>query len=328
VRWLVIVLGLVAVPVLAHPLAPSVLELHETGGGRVDVAWKTTLFRSPGSDPEPLLPGRCRAATGRVTTTEATDTRTRWTVECGASGLVGGAIGIADAGGPLGSPAPSAVVRITLADGRVMEGIVSPDHPFPVPARPDPLALARGAASLGFRHVLRAPDHLLFLLGLFLLAGTGRRLVATIAAFVLAHSLTLTLATVGVIGDPVPLVDAAVAASVLVVAVELARRPAPPTLVGRHPWATATVFGLLHGLAFASALRAAGSPSSGEPLALLAFNAGIEAGQLAFVLALVGLRRGAASVTRRLPWMRWLPVYAMGSLAVLWSIERAAALLR
>jgi hydrogenase/urease accessory protein HupE len=324
VRWLAIVLGLVGAPVLAHPLAPSVLELHEMGGGRVDVAWKTTLFRAPGSAPEPLLPSRCRDATGRVTTTEAGDTRARWTVECGPSGLVGGAIGIIDPG----SPAPSAVVRITLADGRVMEGVVSPEHPFTVPARPDPLALACGSVLLGFRHVLHAPDHLLFLLGLVLLAGTGRRLLATIAAFVLAHSLTLTLATVGAIGDPVPLVDVAVAASVLVVAVELARRPAPPTLVGRHLWATATVFGLLHGLAFASALRAAGSPTGDEPLALLGFNAGIEAGQLAFVVAVVGLRRAAAAFTRRLPWMRWLPIYAMGSFAVFWSLERAAALLR
>jgi hydrogenase/urease accessory protein HupE len=333
VRWLAIVLGLVGAPALAHPLAPSLLDLRESAGGRVEVAWKTTLFRAPGSDPEPLLPSRCQAATARVTTTEAADTRARWTVDCGAPGLVGGAVGIADSASPEGGPAPSAVVRIALADGRVLEGVVSPDHPFIVPARLQPLVLARASTLRGVRHVLRAPDHLLFLLGLVLLAGTGRRLLATVAAFVLAHSLTLTLATVGAIAGPAPLVDTAIAASVLVVAVELARRPRPPTLIGRHPWATATVFGLLHGLAFAAALREAGSPTRTDPLALLGFNAGIEAAQLAFVLAVVGVRRASASLAPRLPacackWIRWVPVYAMGSLAVFWSIERAAALLR
>jgi len=324
VRWLAIVLALVETLALAHPLAPSVLELREAAGGRVGVAWKTPLLRAPGSDPEPVLPAHCRAPSGRVTTTEGGGRLSRWTVDCGASGIAGGTVGIADPGGP----APSAVVRITLADGRRLEGLASPDHPFAVPVQPNPLALARGFAFLGFAHTLRAADHLLFLLGLVLLGGTGRRLLATIVAFILAHSVTLTLATLGVLADPAPLVAAAIAASVLVLAVELARRPAPPSLVGRHPWATATGFGLIHGLAFASAFRKAGLPAGNDPLALLGFNAGIEAAQLGFVLAVVGLRRGAASLAGRLPWVRWVPVYAMGSLAVFWSIERAAALFR
>jgi hydrogenase/urease accessory protein HupE len=187
--------------------------------------------------------------------------------------------------------------------------------------------LVRDGVWRGFTYVLRAPDHLLFLLGLVLLGGTGRRLAATVAAFVVAHSVTLTLATLGVIAEPAPLVAAAIAASVLVLALELARRPAPPTLVGRHPWATAAAFGLIHGMGFAVALRKAGLPGGADPLGLLAFNAGLEVGQLAFVLGALALRRAATLLGIRRPWLGRVPAYAMGSLAVLWSLERAAALL-
>lgn len=327
-RWLPIVLGLVAAMVQAHPLAPSVLELRETGGGRVDVTWKTTLFRAPGSDPEPVLPARCRAATTRVTTTEAADTLARWTIDCGPAGIVGGAIGVEDAGTAVGNPPPSAVVRVALADGRDLETVIAPDRPFVVPVRLRPLVLAATSAALGCGHALRAFDHLLVLLGLVMVARAGRRLLVTVAAFVLAHSLTLTLATVGAIDNPGPIVDTTIAATVLILAVELARRPGPPSLVGRYPWVTATAFGLLHGLAFAAMLRAAGSPSDTDPLALLGFDVGIAGAQGAAVVAVVALRGAAASLARRKPWIRWIPAYTMGSLAVFWSIERAAALWR
>jgi hydrogenase/urease accessory protein HupE len=324
VRWLGLVLVLAGTPALAHPLAPSVLELRETGGGRVGVTWKTPLLRADGSNPAPLLPARCVVASPPVVTTEGLGRVSRWAVDCGTSGLAGTTIGVADPG----SPAPSAVVRITRADGRVLESLVVPERPLAVPLDPSALALARDAGRRGLTHVLRAGDHLLFLLGLVLLGGSGRRLAATVAAFVVAHSVTLTLATLGVIAEPAPVVAAAIAASILVLALELARRPAPPTVVGRYPWMTAAVFGLIHGLGFALALRKAGLPGDVEPLALLAFNAGLEAGQLGFVLGVLALRRGADSLAIGWPWLGRVPAYAMGSLAVLWSLERAAALLR
>jgi hydrogenase/urease accessory protein HupE len=318
------VLLLAATRALAHPLAPSVLELRETGGGRVAVAWKTPLLRAIGSDPEPRLPAHCVVASPRVGTIEGTGRVSRWTIDCGTSGLAGATIGVTDRG----SPAPSAVVRITRADGRVVESLVIPERPLTVPVEPSAPALVRDAAWRGFTHVLRAADHLVFLLGLVLLGGSGRRLVATVAAFVVAHSVTLTLATLGVIAEPAPAVAAAIAASVLVLALELVRRPAPPTVVGRYPWATAAVFGLVHGLGFAIALREAGLPEDTDPLALLAFHAGLETGQLVFVCAVLALRRGAGSLAIDRPWLGRLPAYTMGSLAVLWSLERAAALLR
>ena len=91
----------------------------------------------------------------------------------------------------------------------------------------------------------------------------------------------------------------------------------------------AAAFGLLHGLGFAAALREAGLPAGEIPLALLSFNLGIEVGQLAFVLAVLALRRALRTLIVRLPgWVEWVPVYAMGSLAGYWWLDRLIALVR
>jgi HupE/UreJ protein len=162
-----------------------------------------------------------------------------------------------------------------------------------------------------------------------LLAGATRRLLATVSAFTLGHSVTLSLAALGMVDFPPRAIEVAIAASVLLLAVELARRPAAPTLMRRRPWAMAAAFGLLHGLGFAGALREAGLPAGEIPLALLSFNIGIELGQVAFVLAVLALGRAAARPVERIPaWLRRVPVYGMGSLAGYWWLERALALVR
>jgi hypothetical protein len=161
---------------------------------------------------------------------------------------------------------------------------------------------------------------------LLLVEGT-RALVATISAFTVGHSVTLTLAVLGVTSVPQAPVEVLIAASVFVLAVELAR-PAGPDYLRRKPWTMAFVFGLLHGLGFAGMLSAAGLPSGAVPLALAFFNIGIELGQLAFVAVVVlGLRAMSAVAFAAPPWCRTAVVYAMGSLAAYWMIERAAPLL-
>src|SRR3989454_624048 len=140
---------------------------------------------------------------------------------------------------------------------------------------------------------------------------------------------SLSLAALGLVDVPARLIEVAIATSVLALAVELAREPAAPTLMRRHPWAMAVAFGLLHGLGFAAALRDAGLPAGEIPLALLSFNVGIEVGQVLFVLAVLGLGRVAARLPARTPaWAGRASVYGMGSLAGYWWLERALALLR
>jgi hydrogenase/urease accessory protein HupE len=310
----------------AHPLAPSVLELRETGRGRAEVGWKTPLVRPRDAAFEPVLPARCHAVGPRTVGEEGGGVWTRWTVDCGPGGLVGEDIGVA---GP-GSLALAALVRVTLADGRLVQGVVSPGHPvLTVPPHPRALDVARDYLRLGVAHILGGPDHLLFVFGLVLLAGTARRLLATVSAFTLGHSVTLSLAALGIVDFPSGPIEVAIAASVLALAVELARRPATPTLMRRHPWAMAAAFGLLHGLGFAGALREAGLPAGEIPMALLSFNAGIEVGQMTFVAGVLAIGRAARHVPARMPhWARSVPVYGMGSLAGYWWLERVIAVMR
>ncbi len=319
-----LVLGLGSA-VLAHPLAPCVLEIRETAGGRAEVGWKTPLARPRGAELEPVLPPRCRTLSAPTVTQEGGGIWTRWTVDCGSAGLVGERVGVS---GP-GSVVLAALVRVTLADGRLVQGVASPGHLLiAVPPRPRALDVMRDYWRLGVAHILTGPDHLLFVFGLVLLAGTTRRLLATVSAFTLGHSITLTLAALGFVDVPSGPIEVAIAASVLALAVELARPPGP-TLIRRRPWLMAGAFGLLHGLGFAAALREAGLPAGEIPLALFSFNLGIEAGQVGFVLGVLALRRSVGTLIERLPgWLERVPIYAMGSLAGYWWLDRLIAWIR
>jgi hydrogenase/urease accessory protein HupE len=187
-----------------------------------------------------------------------------------------------------------------------------------IPDREAHLGLASRYVALGVEHILSGYDHLLFVFGLLLLAVDLRALIATITAFTLGHSVTLTLAALDVARVPAAPVEVLIAFSIFVLAVELARidPTRDATFARRRPWLMALVFGFLHGLGFAGTLRAAGLPAGAVPTALFGFNVGIELGQLAFVLTVLAISA----------WTHALPAYAIGSLAACWMIERARAL--
>lgn len=173
---------------------------------------------------------------------------------------------------------------------------------------------------LGIEHILTGFDHLLFVIALTLLVASRAALLATITAFTLAHSLTLSATALGTVSVPAPPVEAAIALSIVFVCTECLR-PAH-SLTRRAPWLVAFAFGLLHGLGFASALLAIGLPEQHIPTSLLCFNLGVEVGQLAVVAAVVFLKGlwprwklGSGRLARAL-------VYAMGGLAAFWCIER------
>jgi hydrogenase/urease accessory protein HupE len=185
----------------------------------------------------------------------------------------------------------------------------------------------RTYVQLGLEHILSGLDHLLFVLCLVLLVQGGWRVMQTITAFTVAHSVTLGLAALGLVRVPQPPVEAVIALSILLLASELAGQQAGrPGLTRRFPWSVALGCGLLHGLGFAGALTDVGLPEGDVYLALFGFNLGVELGQLLFVgllLALMGL-------LRRLPvvgpaWIRGVPAYGIGSLAAFWTLQRIAA---
>jgi hydrogenase/urease accessory protein HupE len=310
-----------APPAAAHPLAPSLLELRELGGGRYAVRWKTSLYQPAGARPEPRLPETCRRLDDPVTTRDGTAVEERFHVDCGVRELAGQDIGVAG----LDTSRTSALVRIVFADGRVVRSLVDSGSPsLTVPERESRIDVARRTFLLGVEHLLTGFDHLLFLLGLCLIV-TGRKpLVLTITAFTLGHSVTLSLATLGFVRFPSSLAEAAIALSIVILAAEIVRQPArPDSWLRRRPWRIAFAFGLLHGLGFAGALAEIGLPANEIPLSLLSFNLGIEVGQLLFVGALLALARLAGPVLDALPAaIVRLPAYAIGSLAAFWVFER------
>lgn len=177
---------------------------------------------------------------------------------------------------------------------------------------------------LGIEHIFTGYDHLLFVLALTLLVRQGRRLVATITAFTIAHSVTLACAALGWLRLPAAAVEAEIALSIVLVCAECLRPPG--SLTQRFPWLVSFLFGLLHGLGFASALLEIGLPKDHVPLALLFFNVGVELGQLAVIGVFLGLGFLAVRLIKRSSWYLRTLVYAMGTLAAFWSIERAVAL--
>ncbi len=172
-------------------------------------------------------------------------------------------------------------------------------------------------------------DHLLFLLTLLLIVEGIWPLLKTVTAFTVAHSLTLGLATLGIVHVPQAPTEAVISLSIVLLAVEVVRKYAGQfTLSERYPWVIAFTFGLVHGLGFAGALSEIGVPQNEVPLALLMFNLGVETGQVLFVIAvsmlLAGLHklhsRSALAVGRAAP-------YVIGGVAAFWTIQRVGSFL-
>jgi hypothetical protein len=222
------------------------------------------------------------------------------------------------------------LVRIERQDGASSTHRLTPAAPSVVlTGAPDGTAVAATYLRLGVEHILLGFDHLLFVLALLILVGPTRRLIGTVTAFTVAHSLTLAAATLGLVHVPSAPVEATIALSIAFVAAEIVHaRQGRVSLTEQRPWIVAFAFGLLHGLGFAGALAAVGLPPRAIPVALLFFNVGVEVGQLLFIGAVLAV--GAVVRRLALPWPAWawrLAPWGIGTLAAYWTIERVAAFL-
>jgi hydrogenase/urease accessory protein HupE len=304
-------LALVSGSARSHELDSASLSLKELDAGSFAVRWHAssrTLNEDLGA--AAVFPKACRLEPARLV--------------CGASGLVG-EIAFPWLDGTL----TRVVVDVEWRNGTRLLRVASPASPsvrvYGVPAT-GLRALAPivvDYTSLGIEHILTGFDHLLFVVALTLLVGRRRQLLATITAFTLAHSVSLALTVVGFVHVPSPPVEASIALSIVLVCGECLR-PAG-SLTARAPWAVA--FALLHGLGFASALLDLGVPEQHVPTALVCFNLGVELGQLAIIAVVLGLRWLVRRLDLARGWMRPGVVYAMGSLAAFWSIDRVRAVL-
>ena len=312
----------------AHEVRPAYLELKETAPGQYSVLWRTPVLSGMRLPVVLKLPEDARNLKEPVVQ-ELTDSlvERRW-IDAAPAGLAGKRIEFPG----LQFTITDALVRVQLLDGRSWTRIVRPSQPWmEIEAAPSGLKVAGAYLQLGIEHILGGVDHLLFVLALMLLVTGWKRLVATITAFTVAHSITLAAATLGFVAVPGPPVEACIALSIVFVAVEIVRaREGNPGMAQRWPWVVAFTFGLLHGFGFAGALSEVGLPQNAIPLALAFFNIGVELGQLAFIAFVLAVIAVGVKVTHRVrvprpAWAWRVPPYAIGSLAAFWVIQRLAA---
>ena len=325
VAGLLLVFGCWCLPAAAHEVRPAYLQLTETQPGIFSILWKVPARGDRVLSIHAALPPSCQALKPPTPILLSGTQLTRWTVDCGAKGLEGTAIRIEG----LNATMIDTLVRIELLSGVVVSRILRPDSPTLVVTTRGGVALA-DYVHLGIEHILLGIDHLLFVLGLLLIVRGKWRLVKTITAFTLAHSITLALATLNIMQVPQAPVEAVIALSIVFLATELAKpRGESLDLTFRFPWIVAFVFGLLHGFGFAGALREVGLPQTDIPLALLLFNGGVEIGQLIFVVAFFAAGWLIHRLTETLPsWLTPATAYGIGSVSSYWLIERVVGMFR
>jgi hydrogenase/urease accessory protein HupE len=304
----------------AHEIRPAYLQITQVGESEYDILWKVPARGDLVPDISPVFPSGMSVEIVGLPVLSAGAARTTYkgfsTVD-----LHGKFIGLSG----LSNTLIDCLVRIEFLDGDEYTLLLQADQPTAlIPVRSGLMQVAATYFRLGVEHILLGFDHLLFVLALLIITRGLTRLVKTITAFTVAHSMTLSLASLGFIGLPAAPVEAVIALSIVFLAVEIVHHQSGRDgWAMRFPWIVAFAFGLLHGLGFAGALAEIGLPQHAVPAALLFFNIGVEAGQLLFIsvvlLLLWGLKRWRFP---QLASVQWLPPYAIGSVAAFWLIVR------
>jgi hydrogenase/urease accessory protein HupE len=317
--WLVSLLAVVAVlsaaPARAHEMSMAEMEVRETAAGEFMWQWSATNDKRPmGDDLKPHWPEACKGDANFV--------------HCGSAGMKG-TLSIEG----VGQRYSAALVKIVWLDGQSHVYTITSAQPSvqlygSADDRRGSGEIARAYTILGVQHILSGIDHLLFVASLLFLVGFRRRLIGTITAFTVAHSITLACSAFGWLTLRPPPVEASIAMSIVLVASEALRND--DSLARRVPALVSFLFGLVHGLGFAGALKDIGLPQTHLPLALLTFNVGVELGQLMMVLlAYLVVDRLPRLIPRLQAWFgqsRRPVLYAIGVVAVYWSFQRIAAI--
>ena len=295
--------------VKAHELSMAEMDVRQLSPEQFVWHWTASGKQPAHQELTPRWPEGCTAQDSTLT--------------CGPGGLAGT---LAIDG--VGQRYSAAMVKVNWLDGqsRVYTITSSQPHVNLYGAADDPRGMgeiARAYGLLGIEHILSGFDHLAFVICLLFLVGFNKRLLWTITAFTAAHSLTLALSALGWLVLRPPPVEATIALSILLVASEALHQR--PTWSRRWPAAVAFLFGLVHGLGFAGALKDIGLPANHLSVALLSFNLGVEAGQL-LVLALAFVGWKLLARLPRLDHARAPALYVLGALAAYWSIGRVMAL--
>jgi hydrogenase/urease accessory protein HupE len=307
---LMLVLAVLGGAASAHEMSMAEMQVREVARG--EFFWQWTANEKGGAAGEVLTPSwpeGCQAE-GNV-------------VHCGPASMTG----VLSMGG-VGKAYSAALVKVYWLDGQFRVYTLTSAQPSVhlYGSADDKRGLGEIASAytmLGIEHILSGIDHLLFVIGLLFLVGFNRRLLWTITAFTAAHSLTLASSALGFLVLRSPPVEASIALSIVLVAVESLRKD--QTLSRRWPALVAFLFGLVHGLGFAGALKEIGLPEQHMLVALLTFNVGVEIGQLMTVAAAWAVWR-ALSGWPKLALARTAALYGIGTMASFWAWSRVAAI--
>jgi hydrogenase/urease accessory protein HupE len=322
--WCALLAPLLILPLAAraHEVRPAYLQVEEVAAGEFNVLWKqpangTLALHLEPRITNPLLDGK---PSGEFTANSFVVRR--WDhVHVATSSFDGATIHIEGLEGSI----TDALIDVSFLSGQEIQAVLRPDSAsLKLELKGTGKAAVPAYLGLGIEHILTGYDHLCFVLGLVLLIRNRLKLLKTITAFTIAHSITLAIAALGIVHPSAPVIESLVAFSIVFVAVELVHYwQGRDVLTVRYPWLISFTFGLLHGFAFAGSLADIGLPQHNVPAALLLFNCGVEVGQLVFV----GVVLSALWALRRLPRpllarARWVTPYAVGTLATYWMLER------
>jgi len=327
----VLLTGLLAtVSAGADEIRPALLDIKQQPTGLYDVTWKVPTRGNQVLAIAPVLPDSLELFGSTAVETVAGARIERSTYRNKADSLTGKTISIA------GLPASQTdvLLLIQFQHGGSHSAILRPAAPsFMIPSAPSAWQVAGDYWRMGTVHILEGVDHLLFVLALLLIVSGFGPLLKAVTAFTVAHSITLALATLGMVHVPAAPTEAIIALSILFLASEIVHKHNGQIgLTERYPWLIAFLFGLFHGLGFAGALSEIGVPKNDVPLALLTFNLGVETGQLLFIAVVLGIMALVRHLCRRLslsaPAGAWrIAPYAIGSIAAFWTIQRVMSFL-
>ena len=319
--WLAALLVLFCIaPAHADELRPGYLEFTQADQTDWSLVWKSPIKGGLTPQTQPILPDGCSVKDEpRKALVNATLVST-YDVKC-TGAVAGKRIGLSN----METAQTDILVRVAMLDRPVQAmRFTAANSVAEIAEKPSGWMVAQTYFVTGIEHILFGFDHLLFVIALVLLLGGAWTVAKAVTAFTVAHSITLIGTTLGFFGLPQRPVEAVIALSIIFLAVEIIKRkPGKPRLSERAPWIIAFLFGLIHGFGFAGALSEIGLPESDIPTALLTFNLGVEAGQLAIVfgsLAVLWLMKRYAEKMMRAAIITG--TYAIGITASFWFIER------
>jgi hydrogenase/urease accessory protein HupE len=309
---------------IADQIRPGYLEIKENSQNIFSILWKVPAKGSKKLNLKLKFPDSCINKNKINSQYINNSFIQRWIMSC-KTGLLEKTISISG----LNSTNTDVLLRLEFINGVSQTVLLTPDKTaYTIPTIASKLQIITTYTWLGITHILMGVDHLLFVFALLLIVKGKRRLLWTITAFTIAHSITLAAATLGFVHVPQQPVEAVIALSILFLAMEIVHgKRGNPGAAARWPWLVAFIFGLLHGFGFAGALAEVGLPQQAIPLALVFFNVGVELGQLLFVATVILIGWALHKIRKQIILERaeTITVYIIGGLSSFWLFERISA---